>query len=150
MPSDDQGLWDEIQAQREADKQSAAKLIWSENPQATPEEAAKMIDVARRDASKAKSPLANILKAPRFAGFDPEYERYQEVQEFGPGHPHYEAIRKLVDLAFEPKRKPTSNTNYYKTGFHPKWAPALTEVSTEGKHTFGREMSQRELGYPKK
>lgn len=150
MANDDEDIWNDIQAAREEDKLAAAKLVWSENPNATPEEAAGMIDVARREAHRKQKRLGEVLQAPRFSGFSPKYERYQEVQDFGPGHPHYEAIKKMVDLAYEPKRKPSSATNYYATKEPPYWAPYLTEVYTQGEHTFGREMSPKELGYAKK
>ena len=151
MKTNDEELWNEVQAAREEEKALAAKLVWGENPQATPEEAALMIDAARNRAHRAGKPLGEVLQAPAFKGFDPGYARYQEVQDFGPGHPHYDAIKRLVDLAYEPKRKPTSTDHYYATNSpRPGWADALTDVQTQGEHTFGRHRTPRELGYPKK
>lgn len=146
---EDQALWDEVQRAREEEKALAAKLIWSENTQATPEEAAMMIDAARNRARAKGKPFQEILNEPKqFSGFDPESPRYQEVMAFGPGHPNYESIQRLVELAYNPKRKPTKTTHYYaneRMGGPPHWAPALTDVQTQGAHTFGREQ-----GYPKK
>lgn len=145
--NEDQDLWKEVQAQRERDKELAGKLIYGENPRATPEEAALMIDAARNRIGKEGASLEEVLNqrndkgSYKFKTFNPKYARYQDVESFGPGHPNYPEIRAMVDAAFDEKRKPSRVTHYYATASKtPYWAPNLVDVQEAGMHTFGREV----------
>lgn len=155
--NEDQDLFAEIEQERERQKHLAAQLIYGENPQATPEEAALMIDTVRNRAHKKGQTIDEVLNQKNDKGqyqyetFDPAYVRRADVDSFGPDHPMYADIRAMVDAAFDPKRKPSTVDHYYahKKG-KPFWASALADVVQAGAHTFGREVKQPTAAWLKK
>lgn len=157
-PTNEEGdLFNAIEEERERQKHLAAQLIYGENPQATPEEAALMIDSVRNRAHKQGKTIDEVLNQHNEKGqyqyetFDPAYVRRADVDSFGPDHPMYGDIRAMVDAAFDPKRKPSGVTHYYATKKHkPYWASALADVIQAGAHTFGREVPLPTAAYRKK
>lgn len=144
MP-EDQDLWNEVEAQRQKDIDTLAKLYWSENTKIDPTEAMGIADTifGRMGSAKYPGTLQEVVNQPeQFSGMSPKSPRYQEVQEFGPGHPYWNDYRRLAEAAYSPARKRSDFTHYYATarkGGPPPWASKLEGVEVRGAHTFGRE-----------